>query len=142
MLQKKFRKGIVDSNIYSKIHGDKFLIVIVYIDYIIFGGDDSLGKEFSKEIQNEFEMLMFGELYFSLGLKIIQLEDVIFISHSKYAKRNLKNFGFDNYKVVTTSLTVGCKLSKYEVSSEFEQKRYKFMIAWLLYLTASRLDIM
>lgn len=50
------------------------MIVIVYINGIIFGENDSLFKEFAKEMQNEFEMSMIGELSFFLGLQVVQSE--------------------------------------------------------------------
>lgn len=45
---------------------------MVYVDDIIFGGNDSSCKEFAKEMQKEFEMSMIGELSFFLGLQVIQ----------------------------------------------------------------------
>ena len=34
---KGFKKGIVESNLYIKYEGDDLLIVLVYVDDIIFG---------------------------------------------------------------------------------------------------------
>lgn len=96
------------------------MIVIVYDDDIIFWGNDDLCKEFAKEMLNEFEMPMIGELSFFIGLQVSQLEDGIFISWSKYVKEMLKKFGFHDCKLVTTALTVGCKLSKDSESPEVE----------------------
>lgn len=132
----------MDSNLYFKIDGDKLLIIIVYVDNIIFEGNDSLCKEFAKEMQKEFEMSIIGELSFFLGLQVIQSENGIFISQSKYVKKMLKKFGFDDCKLVTTPLTVGCKLSKDDESLKVEQNKYRSMIGGLFYLTTSRLDIM
>jgi hypothetical protein len=41
-------------------------------------------EDFSKTMQNEFEMSMMGELTFFLGLQIKQSVDGIFISQTKY----------------------------------------------------------
>jgi hypothetical protein len=35
--EKGFKKGIVDSNLYIKSEGDNLLVVLVYVDDIIFG---------------------------------------------------------------------------------------------------------
>jgi len=44
------------------------IIVVVFIDDIIFGSNlNSLVKNFSIELQKEFEMSMLGELTFFLG---------------------------------------------------------------------------
>lgn len=42
-------KGTMDSNLYFNVDEDKFFIVIVYVDDIIFGVNDDLCKEFAKE---------------------------------------------------------------------------------------------
>lgn len=54
----------------------------------------------------------------------------------------LKKFDFGNCKLVTTPLIIGCKLSKDYESLKVEQKKYRSMIGKLLYLTASKPDIM
>ena len=35
--EKEFKKGIINSNMYIKIEGDDLLVVLVYVDDIIFG---------------------------------------------------------------------------------------------------------
>lgn len=85
-----FRKGTTNSNFYFKIDGDKLLIVIVYVDDIIFKGNDNFCIEFSKEMQKEFEMSMIGELSFFLGLQVIQSENGILISKIKYVKEKFE----------------------------------------------------
>ena len=63
------------------------IIIEVYVDDIIFvSDDDKLSQQFAKDIQNEFEMSLLGELKLFLGLQISQLNDGIFISQSKYIK--------------------------------------------------------
>ena len=53
----------------EKMHD--ILLVQIYVDDIIFGAtNDSLCKEFSNDMQSEFEMSMMGELNFFLGLQI------------------------------------------------------------------------
>jgi hypothetical protein len=50
-----------------------FLLIELYIDDIIFGSiDDRLRHKFSKDMKNEFEMSLLGELSFFLGLQIRQ----------------------------------------------------------------------
>lgn len=58
-------------------------------------------------MQQEFEMSMIGELKFFLGLQIIQSNDGIFIHQSKYINDMLKKFQFEDYKPVSTPMTVG-----------------------------------
>ena len=56
----------------------------IYVDNIIFGAtNESLCKEFVKCMQEEFEMIMMGELNYFLGLQIKQLKEGIFINQAK-----------------------------------------------------------
>ena len=85
---------------------------------------------------------MMGELTFFLGLQVKQCKDGIFINQAKYIKDMLKKFGFKNVREIGTPMSPIRKLDKNEKEKDVNQKLYKGMIGSLLYLTASRLDIM
>jgi hypothetical protein len=73
LLQKKFKRGISNKNIYLRIEKDYLLVTMVYVDDIIFGcNNDESNHKFAQEMSKEFEMSMIGELTFFLGLKITQ----------------------------------------------------------------------
>ena len=79
--------GNVDNNLFIKFEHGNMIIIEVYVDDIVYGNDnDRLSQKFVKEIQNEFQMYMLGEVTFFLGLHISQLDDGIFISQTKYIK--------------------------------------------------------
>jgi hypothetical protein len=60
-----FRKGIADKKLDIKVGKCNILLIEVYVDDIIFGSDDDkLSQKFAKDIQNEFEMSLLGELSF------------------------------------------------------------------------------
>ena len=81
-LQKQgFKKGGVDNNLYIKANENDLLIVVVYVDDIMFGSNkDKLTKGFAEEMKSEFEMSVIGELTFYLGLQIQQKDTGTFIS--------------------------------------------------------------
>jgi hypothetical protein len=140
---KGFKKGIVDSNLYIKSEGDDLLVVLVYVDDIIFGcTNDPSVQWFSNSMQTEFEMSMIGELSYFLGLRINQSSAGIFISQEKYLKEMLKRFQMEDSSPVSTPMVVGCKLSKDDISPDVDQRTYRSMIGSLLYITTSRPDIM
>ena len=87
-------------------------MVEIFVENIIFVGQDNLWKTFSKEMMDEFEMSMFGEIKFFVGLQINQMKHGIFITHSKYVKEILKRFGMEYSKPVNTPMVVCHKLSK------------------------------
>ena len=64
-----FEKNDHNKNIYFKIEGGKGIsLAEIRVDYIIFGGTNILCKTFANEMMKEFEMSMFGEIKFFVGL--------------------------------------------------------------------------
>ena len=54
----------------------------------------------------------------------------------------LKKFGMEDCKEISTPMIDGCKLRKDDESKEIDQKLYRSMICSLLYVMASRPDVM
>ena len=54
----------------------------------------------------------------------------------------LKRLGVEDCKPVITPMQTSCKLRKDDDSKSTDQRKYRSMIASLLYVTASRLDVM
>ena len=143
LIEKGFNRGNVDKTLFIKVKNKDILIIQVYVDDIIFGAtNESLCQEFSKLMQGEFEMSMMGELTFFLGLQIKQTQDGIFINQAKYTKELLKRFKMDEAKPCSTPMSTSTKLEKDEGGKLIDSKLYRSMIGSLLYLTASRPDIM
>jgi hypothetical protein len=141
--QAGFRKGSADSNLYIKVSQGNILLIGVYVDDIIFGSDDDrLSQKFAKDMQNEFEMSLLGELSFFLGLQICQSDQGIFISQTKYIREMLKRFGMEDCKPIITPMQTSCKLSKDDDSKSTDQRKYRSMIGILLYVIASRPNVM
>jgi len=93
-------------------------------------------------MQDEFEMSMMGELKFFLGIQINQSKDGVYVHQTKYTKDLLKKFKLEDCKVMNTPMHHTCTLSKENIGSKVDQKLYRGMIGFLLYLTASRPDIL
>ena len=142
LCDKGFIRGQVDTTLFIKKDNHSTLLVQIYVDDIIFGStNESLCSEFAKTMQGEFEMSMMGELTFFLGLQIKQLKNGIFISQSKYCKELLKRFDMENCKEIATPMGASTYLDKDESGKAVELTKYRGMIGSLLYLTASRPDI-
>lgn len=135
--------GKVDTTLFIKRKEHHLIIVQIYVDDIVFGStDQSLCDEFSHVMHDEFEMSLMGELNFFLGLQIKQLEDGIFINQSKYIKEMLKKFEMENAKPLDTPMATNTNLSNDDEGEPMDNTKYRGMIGSLLYLTASRPDIM
>ena len=127
-----FEKTNDNSNLYIKEGPhDKILLVEIFVDDIIFGGHEMLCKSFAEEMKKEFEMSMFGEVKFFVGLQVHQLKEGIFITQSIYIKETLKAFGMEDSKLVGTPMSTGHKLSKNDNSKEVNQTNYISMIGKL-----------
>ncbi|GKC57882.1 retrovirus-related pol polyprotein from transposon TNT 1-94 [Tanacetum coccineum] len=114
----------------------------IYVDDIIFGSTcQELCDDFSKIMHNKFEMSMMGKLNFFLGLQIKQFDDGIFFNQSKYVKEMLKKFGLEDSKPIKTPMSSETKLTRDEDGEPIDDTKYRGMIGSLLYLTASRPDI-
>ena len=85
---------------------------------------------------------MMRELNYFLGLQIKQYKEGIFINQAKYTKELLKKFGICDSKIARTPMSTSIKLDKDEKGKSIDQTKYWGMIGSLLYLTASKPDIM
>jgi hypothetical protein len=88
------------------------------------------------------EMSMMGELKYFLSFQIKQLEDGTFISQTKYTYDLIKKFGMDKAKPIKTPMRTNGHLDLDMGGKSVDQKVYLSMIGSLLYLYASRPDIM
>nr|GEW99021.1 putative ribonuclease H-like domain-containing protein [Tanacetum cinerariifolium] len=82
------------------------------------------------------------ELTFFLELQVKQSEEGIFISQDKYVADILKKFDFSSLKTASTPIETHKPLVKDEVAADIDVHLYRSMIGSLMYLTASRPDIM
>ena len=93
-------------------------------------------------MQGEFEMSMMGDLNFFLGLQVKQLDHGTFLNQSKYCKELLKKYEMDSCKESSTPMATSNYLDADESGKPFDSTKYRGLIGSLLYLTASRPDIM
>ena len=141
--QARVEIGKADATLFThKVNNDIFVCQI-YVDDIIFGSTNvAFCEEFSRIMMNRFKMSMMGELKFFLGFQIKQLKDGMFISQTKYTNNMLKKFDMDKAKPIKTPMPTNGHLDLDQGGKDIDQKVYHSMIGSLLYLYASRTDIM
>ncbi|GJS95313.1 putative ribonuclease H-like domain-containing protein [Tanacetum coccineum] len=122
LLENGFRRGTIDKTLFIKKNKSDIMLVQVYVDDIIFGST-------KKSMCTEFE-------------EVKQQPDGIFISQDKYVADILKKFDFCSIKTATTPIESNKPLVKDEDGVEVDVHEYRSMIGSLMYLTASRPDIM
>jgi hypothetical protein len=91
---------------------------------------------------DSFEIFMMRVLTFFLRFQIKQVKEETFISQIKYTRDILKKFGLDNAKPIKTLMGTNGYLDLDLGGTSIDQKVYRFMIESLLYLCASRPNIM
>ncbi|GJY89002.1 retrovirus-related pol polyprotein from transposon TNT 1-94 [Tanacetum coccineum] len=136
-----FSKGSIDPTLFITKHGEDILLVQIYVDDIIFGSTNpKLSKRFGKLMHSKFDMSMMGELKFFLGIQIHQSPRGIFINQAKYAQEILKKHG------MTSCDSIGTPMATKHLDADLsgtpvDQTKYRSMVGALMYLTASRPDI-
>jgi hypothetical protein len=120
----------------------KMLIASVYVDDLIYTGDDEeMISSFKCSMMQVFEMTDLGKMKFFLGIEVSQQGDGIFICQKKYALEILKRFGMIESREVNSPIVSGSKLSKDADGVAVDESFYKQIIGSLMYLTSTRPDL-
>eukprot|EP00253_Pinus_taeda_P019402 PITA_19402 len=143
LMENSFDKCDSETTLYIKENDGKIFIIVLYVDYLIFKrSDDFVITHFKQVMKNEFEMTDLGLLRCFLGIEVKQTENGIFFSQAKYVGDILERFKMQNSKPAPTPTIMGLKLSKEDCSNNVNPTLYKSMIGSLMYLTATKPDIM
>ncbi|GKE18441.1 putative ribonuclease H-like domain-containing protein [Tanacetum coccineum] len=138
-----YRSGAIDKTLFIKKDKKDIMLVQVYIDDIIFGSTrKSWCDKFEALMKGRFQMSSMGELTFFLGLQVKQKPDGLFISQDRYVAEMLKKFDLASVKTAITLMETKVALIKDEKVAHVDVHLYRSMIGSLMYLNASRPDIM
>ncbi|GJY30080.1 putative ribonuclease H-like domain-containing protein [Tanacetum coccineum] len=138
-----FQRGKIDQTLFIKRQKGHILLVQIYVDDIIFGSTKKeLCDEFEKLMKDKFQMSSMGELTFFLGLQVQQKKKGIFISQDKYVNEILRKYNYTDVKSASTPTDLEKPLVQDGDAADVDEHLYRSMIGSLMYLTASRPDIM
>ena len=73
-----FTRSNVDPNLHFKVHREKPLILVLYVDDLFLKGTDTLIHQCNRELFVEFEMKDLGPMHYFLGLEVWQRPGKIF----------------------------------------------------------------
>lgn len=99
-------------------------------------------ENFKVEMKNHFEMSDLGLMTHFLGIEVLQSRQGIFTCQENYIKKVLEKFGMENCKKVETPLAADMKIMKEDVAEKINPTTYRILIGCLLYITATRPDIL
>ncbi|RVX14987.1 Retrovirus-related Pol polyprotein from transposon TNT 1-94 [Vitis vinifera] len=138
-----FVKSPSEATLYVKGTDANLIVVSVYVDdLLVTGSNEKLVKEFKAEMLKVFEMTDLGLMSYFLGMEVKQDHDGVFISQKKYAKEILNKFHMDDCKRTSTPMNQKEKFSKDDGTEKVDESQYRSLIGCLMYLTATRPDIM
>jgi hypothetical protein len=143
LIENSFRIGKADSTLFIRKMGKDLFVCQIYVDDIIFSSTTkSYCDEFSKIMTDRFEMSVMGVIIFFLVFQIKQAKEGTFICQTKYTCDILKKFVTDNAKPIKTPVGTNGHLDLDLGGTSVNHKVYLSKIRSLLYLCASRPDIM
>nr|GFA59397.1 hypothetical protein [Tanacetum cinerariifolium] len=132
-----FLYGTIDKKVYVMqppgFQDLKFLAKVYKVEKVI---------EFEALMHEKFQMSAMGKLNFFLGLQVLQKEDGIFLFQDKYVGDILKKFGYSDVRSSNTPMDKENPWGKDGAGKDVDLHLYRSMIGSLMYLTASRPDIM
>jgi hypothetical protein len=142
LLSNAFKVGKDDPTLFTKTCNGDLFVCQIYVNDIIFGSTNQKScVEFSKVMMQTFEMSMMGELNYFLGFQVKQLKEGTFISQTKYTQY-LRGLGRRMQSPLRRQWERTDTWTSKKGGKSIDQKAYRSMIGSLLYLCASRPDIM
>lgn len=141
-IKEGFERCPSEHTLFTKSEDENFLIVSVYVDDLIFTGNDiTMIERFKRSMKQEFEMSDLGKMKYFLGVEVVQSNAGIFINQRKYANEVLERFNMKNCNPVRTPIIPGFKLVKDDTGTGVDATTYKQMVGSLMYLTTTRPDL-
>jgi len=138
-----FKQCPYEHALYTKKNGGNLMLVALYVDDLIFmGNNDEMIEKFKSTMIQEFEMTDLGLMKFFLGLEVRQGKTGIFISQEKYAKEILEKFKMASCNPVSIPMEPGAKLSKFDGGERVNASKYRSLVGSLRYLTCTRPDLL
>nr|GEX05633.1 hypothetical protein [Tanacetum cinerariifolium] len=112
-----FKRGTIDQTLFIRRQRGDFILVQVYVNDIIFGSlNPQLCREFEALMHEKFQMSAMGDI--------------------------LKKFGYSYVRSSNTPIDKENPWGKVKIGKDVDLHLYRSMIGSLMYLTASRPDIM
>ena len=106
--------------------GGKILIVCLYVDDLIFTGNDaSMFSIFKHSMMTKFDMTDLGRMSYFIGLEVLQTLDGISISQRKYAQEVLARFNMSQCNAIHNPVVPGFKIMKDERGVKVDNTLFK-----------------
>ena len=137
-----FHMADADHSLYVRKDEHGIVIICIYVDDLIVGGDNEAEIEHVKTLlKQEFDIKDLGELRFFLGIEIVRTKEGIWLSQRQYALDMLSKYGMADCKPISMPLDQNLKLRADEGQVLEDVTMYRKIVGSLIYLTISRPDL-
>ncbi|XP_040374694.1 uncharacterized protein LOC112199378 [Rosa chinensis] len=137
-----YRQSKADYSLFTRVVGNSFTAVLIYVDDIVITGNDPKAIELLKAfLHKEFRIKDLGNLKYFLGIEVSRSKKGIFISQRKYALDILLDAGLTGARPCHFPMEQNLKLTPTNGEILKDPTRYRRLIGKLIYLTVTRPDI-
>jgi hypothetical protein len=137
-----FRMSDADHSLYVHKSDEGIVVIIIYVDDLIVGGDNEKEVEHVKcLLKQKFDMKDLGELKFFLGIEVIRMAKGIWLSQRQYALDMLSKYGMGGCKPISIPLNQNGKLSVDAGEVLEDATMYRKIVGSLIYMTITRPDL-
>ena len=137
-----FYMADADHSLYVRENENGIVIICIYVDDLIVGGDNVAEIEHVKTLlKHEFDKKDLGELWYFLGIEIVRTKEGIWLSQRQYALDMLSKYGMADCKPILMPLDQNLKLRADEGQVLDDVTMYREIVGSLIYLTISQLDL-
>ncbi|XP_019101847.1 PREDICTED: uncharacterized protein LOC109133301 [Camelina sativa] len=142
LLEFGFTQNHKDYSLFTLVRGGKTLFVLVYVDDLIVGGDNSvLISSFKAYLNRCFHMKDLGVLRYFLGIEVTRGKDGIYLSQKKYALDIVTECGLLGSKPAGTPMEQNHTLAHGDGPFFTEPTRYRWLVGRLVYLAVTKPEI-
>lgn len=137
-----FLQSPYDHSLFAYHKGSVHLTVLVYVDDLVLGGNDSTAIQvFKNYLSKCFHMKDLGRLKFFLGIEVARNPSGICLTQRKYALDIISEAGLLGAKPAGTPIEQNHHLALADGADMADRARYRRLVGRLIYLTITRPEL-
>ena len=137
-----FQQNKADYSLFTLVQGSSIIYVLVYVDDLIIGGNDSvLISRFKDHLHRCFHMKDLGVLKYFLGIEVARANEGIYLSQRKYALDIVSECGLLGAKPADTPIEQNHNLARADGPYFSDPAKYRRLVGRLVYLAVTRPEL-
>lgn len=142
LLEFGFKQNYKDYSLFTLTRGSRSMFVLVYVDDLIVGGNDSnLINLFKSYLSRCFHMKDLGVLRYFLGIEVSRGKEGIYLSQRNYALDIINECGLLGTKPAPTLMEQNHNLAWSDGAFYTEPAKYRRLVGCLVYLAITKPEI-